>query len=115
MFILRRRALKILVLLACWLPPGRSSAFATGAHRDDRGPERAVRQHRRGGVPQPGWAVERVNARRRGAPAPRTRPLELLRYDSKGQNEETLAMLRAAIDDGAQWCCRAIRPAPRRR
>jgi branched-chain amino acid transport system substrate-binding protein len=44
------------------------------------------------------WAVERVNARggvklREGA-----RPLELLRFDSKGNTEEALAMLRSAID-----------------
>ena len=30
------------------------------------------------------------------------RPLALERYDSKGQNEEALSALRAAIDDGAQ-------------
>jgi hypothetical protein len=30
------------------------------------------------------------------------RPLQLERYDSKGQNEEALSALRAAIDDGAQ-------------
>ncbi|MFT4243806.1 MAG: branched-chain amino acid ABC transporter substrate-binding protein [Acidovorax sp.] len=41
------------------------------------------------------WAMERVNARS-GA------RLELERYDSKGQNEEALSALRAAIDDGAQ-------------
>jgi branched-chain amino acid transport system substrate-binding protein len=44
------------------------------------------------------WASERVNAR--GGVGPRM--LELRRYDSKGQVEEALAMLRAAIDDGAQ-------------
>ena len=41
------------------------------------------------------WATERVNAR--GA-----LKLELKRYDSKGQSEEALSMLRSAIDDGAQ-------------
>ena len=41
------------------------------------------------------WAVERVNARD-GA------KLQLQRYDSKGQNEEALSALRAAIDDGAR-------------
>jgi branched-chain amino acid transport system substrate-binding protein len=49
------------------------------------------------------WATERVNARGGivlGGNAKRS--LELLRYDSKGQVEEALAMLRAAIDDGAQ-------------
>ncbi|MDO8458313.1 MAG: branched-chain amino acid ABC transporter substrate-binding protein [Burkholderiaceae bacterium] len=41
------------------------------------------------------WATERVNAR--GG-----LKLELKRYDSKGQSEEALSMLRSAIDDGAQ-------------
>ncbi|MBS7806832.1 branched-chain amino acid ABC transporter substrate-binding protein [Variovorax sp. PCZ-1] len=54
------------------------------------------------------WATERVNARGGvqliGAEraSNTTRRLELERYDSKGQVEEALAMLRAAIDDGAQ-------------
>lgn len=42
------------------------------------------------------WAIERVNAR--GG-----LQLELRRYDSKGQTEEALAALRAAIDDGARF------------
>jgi branched-chain amino acid transport system substrate-binding protein len=47
------------------------------------------------------WAVERVN-RRGGVPvAGVNRPLLLERYDSKGQPEEAIAALRAAIDDGA--------------
>jgi branched-chain amino acid transport system substrate-binding protein len=41
------------------------------------------------------WATERVNARGKAQ-------LALKRYDSKGQAEEALSMLRAAIDDGAQ-------------
>jgi len=51
------------------------------------------------------WAVERVNGRggvRLPAQAGGARPLQLLRYDSKGQNEEALSALRAAIDDGAR-------------
>ncbi|MBP3981128.1 MAG: branched-chain amino acid ABC transporter substrate-binding protein [Gammaproteobacteria bacterium] len=51
------------------------------------------------------WAIERVNARggvRLPATAGGARPLALERYDSKGQNEEALSALRAAIDDGAQ-------------
>ena len=49
------------------------------------------------------WAVERVNARG-GLKLPGgSRPLALVRYDSKGQNEEALAALRSAIDDGAQF------------
>ena len=49
------------------------------------------------------WATERVNTR--GGvrlAANHQRRLELERYDSKGQVEEALSALRAAIDDGAQ-------------
>ena len=49
------------------------------------------------------WAVERINARggvRTGKGG--SRPLQLLRYDSKGQNEEALSALQAALGDGAQ-------------
>ena len=48
------------------------------------------------------WAIERVNARGGVKTAQGPRPLELVRYDSKGQNEEALSALRSAIDDGAQ-------------
>ena len=49
------------------------------------------------------WATERVNARG-GVKLPGgNRPLAIVRYDSKGQNEEALSALRAAIDDGAQF------------
>lgn len=48
------------------------------------------------------WAIERVNARGGVKTSQGMRPLELLRYDSKGQNEEALSALRAAVDDGAQ-------------
>ncbi len=52
------------------------------------------------------WAVERVNARG-GVKLPASqggaRPLKLERYDSKGQNEEALAAMRAAIDNGASF------------
>ncbi|WP_082447820.1 branched-chain amino acid ABC transporter substrate-binding protein [Xylophilus sp. Leaf220] len=47
------------------------------------------------------WAIDRVNARGGVALPGGARPLQLQRYDSKGQNEETLSALRAAIDDGA--------------
>ncbi len=48
------------------------------------------------------WAVERVNARG-GVKLPGgARPMQLDRYDSKGQNEEALSALRAAMDDGAR-------------
>ena len=49
------------------------------------------------------WAVERVNARGGIPTAAGPRPLALQRYDSKGQNEEALSALRAALDDGTQF------------
>ncbi|MDB5912542.1 MAG: branched-chain amino acid transporter substrate-binding protein [Ramlibacter sp.] len=48
------------------------------------------------------WAVERVNQRGGVKTAQGRRLLELDRYDSKGQNEEALSALRAAIDGGAR-------------
>jgi len=48
------------------------------------------------------WAVERVNARGGVRLPGGARPLQLDRYDSKGQNDEALSALRAALDDGAQ-------------
>ncbi len=52
------------------------------------------------------WAIERVNSRggvrlQEGGRVA-ARPLALKRYDSKGQVEDALVMLRSAIDDGAQ-------------
>lgn len=51
------------------------------------------------------WAAERVNARG-GVLLPAAqggaRPLAIERHDSKGQNEEALSALRAAIDGGAR-------------
>ncbi len=51
------------------------------------------------------WAVERVNAAG-GVPLPTqaggARALLLERFDSKGQNEEALTALKAAIDSGAR-------------
>ncbi|HOE42293.1 MAG TPA: branched-chain amino acid ABC transporter substrate-binding protein [Rhodoferax sp.] len=51
------------------------------------------------------WATERVNARggvRLPASAGGNQPLVLERFDSKGQNEEALTALKAAIDRGAR-------------
>ena len=48
------------------------------------------------------WAVERVNARGGVKLADGAHPLSLVRHDSKGQVEEALSALRAAIDDGVQ-------------
>ena len=49
------------------------------------------------------WATERVNARGGVNLPDGKRLLTVARYDSKGQNEEALSALRAAIDDGAQF------------
>ena len=46
------------------------------------------------------WATERVNARGGVKLADGAHPLLIQRYDNKGQNEEALAALRSAIDDG---------------
>lgn len=46
------------------------------------------------------WATERVNARGGLRLPGGARPLQMVRYDSKGQSEEALAALRSAIDDG---------------
>ncbi|MGV8804430.1 MAG: branched-chain amino acid ABC transporter substrate-binding protein [Polaromonas sp.] len=46
------------------------------------------------------WATERVNARGGVRLADGLHPLAVQRYDNKGQNEEALAALRSAIDDG---------------
>jgi hypothetical protein len=44
------------------------------------------------------WATERVNARGGVALPDGRRPLALVRFDSKGNTEEALTMLRAALD-----------------
>src|SRR3954453_12180569 len=46
------------------------------------------------------WAVERVNSRGGVKLADGPRPLQLDRYDSKGQTEQALSALRAAMDAG---------------
>ena len=48
------------------------------------------------------WATERVNARGGVKLASGLQKLLIERYDSKGQNEEALAALRSAIDDGVR-------------
>lgn len=48
------------------------------------------------------WAAERVNQRGGVRTRQGQRPLQLDRYDSKGQIEEALSALRSAIDDGAR-------------
>jgi branched-chain amino acid transport system substrate-binding protein len=49
------------------------------------------------------WAAERVNARGGVQLADGPAKLVLKRYDSKGQVEDALSALRAAIDDGARY------------
>ncbi len=48
------------------------------------------------------WATERVNARGGVRLADGVHPLQIVRYDSKGQVEEALAALRSAADDGVR-------------
>ena len=104
MFILRWQALK-LALLALW-------AVVPALAQADPAPIRiAMIESLSGPFANTGeavlrnliWAVERVNAGG-GVKFSGTgsRALTLERYDSKGQNEEALSALKAAIDDGAQ-------------
>jgi len=46
------------------------------------------------------WATERINARGGIKVAGGQRPLQIVRYDSKGQVEEALSALRSAVDNG---------------
>ena len=48
------------------------------------------------------WAIERVNQRGGVRTRQGLRPLELERYDSKGQIEEALSAFRSAVDSGAR-------------
>jgi branched-chain amino acid transport system substrate-binding protein len=48
------------------------------------------------------WAIERVNQRGGVRTRQGPRPLELDRYDSKGQIEEALSAFRSAVDGGAR-------------
>lgn len=49
------------------------------------------------------WGVERVNARGGVKTAQGMQPMLLTRHDSKGQSEEALSSLKAALDGGAQF------------
>jgi len=103
-FIWRRHALKLAALALC--APALPAALAQSAP-----PIRlALIESMSGPFANTGeavfrnllWAVERVNARG-GVKLPGgARMLQLDRYDSKGQNEEALSALRAAMDDGAR-------------
>jgi branched-chain amino acid transport system substrate-binding protein len=104
-FIWRRKALKFAALALC------AAAFAPVHAQPVPPPIRlALIESMSGPFANTGeavfrnllWAVERVNARG-GIKLPGgARPLQLDRYDSKGQNEEALSALRAAMDDGAR-------------
>jgi branched-chain amino acid transport system substrate-binding protein len=106
-FIWRRRALKFAALALCASP-------LAGLAQTPAAPSAPIRlaliESMSGPFANTGeavfrnllWAVERVNARG-GVKLPGgARPLQLDRYDSKGQNEEALSALRAAMDDGAR-------------
>jgi branched-chain amino acid transport system substrate-binding protein len=64
------------------------------------------RVNARGGVKMPGFKISVSGSCVPGScvttSTPDIRRLEIVRYDSKGQIEEALSMLRAAIDDGVQ-------------
>ncbi|HEX7867041.1 MAG TPA: branched-chain amino acid ABC transporter substrate-binding protein [Variovorax sp.] len=106
-FNLRREALKFAALALCARP------FAALAQTPPAPIRLALIESMSGPFANTGeavfrnllWAVERVNARG-GVKLPGVpggaRPLQLDRYDSKGQNEEALSALRAALDDGAR-------------
>jgi branched-chain amino acid transport system substrate-binding protein len=106
-FIWRRRALKFAASALCVA----AAAPAVQAQAQSAAPIRlALIESMSGPFANTGeavfrnilWAVERVNARG-GVKLPGgARLLQLDRYDSKGQNEEALSALRAAMDDGAR-------------
>jgi len=108
MFILPRKALKLLALALC-VP---ALTFAQAAPVAESAPIKiAMVESLSGPFANTGeavfrnliWAVERVNARGGVKLAGGHRPLEIDRYDSKGQTEEALSALKSAIDDGAQF------------
>lgn len=110
---LRRHALKYLQL-ALWAGPlSAFDAMAGNSVKEARPIRLALIESLSGPFANTGeavfrnllWAAERVNARGgvRLPPAQGgARPLAIVRYDSKGQNEEALSALRSAIDDGVR-------------
>jgi branched-chain amino acid transport system substrate-binding protein len=111
MFILSRKALKMLLVALC----APTLAWSQAAPVPSGAPIKvAMIEGLSGPFGNTGeavfrnliWAVERVNARGGVKLAPAAggqRPLALERYDSKGQAEEALSALKSAIDDGAQF------------
>ncbi len=104
-FIWRRKALKFGALALC------APAFAQVPARPPAPIRLALVESLSGAFANTGeavfrnllWAVERVNSRGGVRLPGGARPLQLDRYDSKGQNEEALSALRAALDGGAQY------------
>jgi branched-chain amino acid transport system substrate-binding protein len=113
MFIVCRQALKSLVLALC-LP---FFALAQSAPAPQEPVKIALIEGLSGPFANTGeavfrnllWAVERVNAAGgikladKSAAALRGHPLQLERFDSKGQTEEALTALKAAVDHGARF------------
>jgi branched-chain amino acid transport system substrate-binding protein len=112
MFILPRKALKLLALALC------APALAMAQSAPASAPIKvAMIEGLSGPFGNTGeavfrnlyWAMERVNARggvklAAAADVPAgNHPLALQRYDSKGQTEEALSALKSAIDDGARF------------
>ena len=111
MFILNRWVLKTVSVVLCVLP------FASGAASAQASATPPIKLAMVEALSGPNanageavfrnlaWAVERVNARggvKLPASAGGNQMLLLERYDSKGQNEEALSVLRSAIDNGAR-------------
>ena len=114
MFILPRKALKLLAVALCAPALGMAQSAPASASAPIKV---AMIEGLSGPFGNTGeavfrnlyWAMERVNARggvklaaTAGVPAG-SHPLVLERYDSKGQTEEALSALKSAIDDGAQF------------
>ncbi|MEB5964105.1 MULTISPECIES: branched-chain amino acid ABC transporter substrate-binding protein [Comamonas] len=108
---LRRDALKYLQLPLLCVPFGLAGAAAAAARSGLAQPIRlALVESLSGPFANTGeavfrnllWATERVNARGGVRLADGAHQLMIERYDSKGQNEEALSALRAAIDNGAR-------------
>ncbi|RGE39970.1 branched-chain amino acid ABC transporter substrate-binding protein [Comamonas testosteroni] len=108
---LRRDVLKYLQLPLLCAPLGVTGAAAAAAPKPAQPPIKlALVESLSGPFANTGeavfrnllWATERVNARGGVRLPGGNRQLVIERYDSKGQNEEALSALRAAIDDGAR-------------
>ena len=108
---LRRDVLKCLQLPLLCAPLGVAGAAAAAAQKSVQPPIKlALVESLSGPFANTGeavfrnllWATERVNARGGVRLPGGNRQLVIERYDSKGQNEEALSALRAAIDDGAR-------------